>query len=111
MGRLLAEGLVRRGERGGYFARQYSREDIRQANEARLILETAAARLAVERAKKEDLEELEEICRHMELMAANHYEMGFCETDVRFHEALVRAAHKPKLMHIYRKAIIPFLHI
>jgi DNA-binding GntR family transcriptional regulator len=110
LARLEAEGLVVRGAKGGYFSRRYSPEEIGQANEARMILETGAAKLAVSRATKEDFEELEEICRHMELMTQNRYEMGFSEADVRFHEVLVRAAHNPKLMQIYRNASIPITH-
>jgi DNA-binding GntR family transcriptional regulator len=110
LARLEAEGLVTRGDKGGYFSRCYSLEEIYQATEARMILETAAARLAVERATRQDIEELREICRHMEMMAKNRYRLGFSEADVRFHEVLVRSAHNPRLIQIYRNANIPITH-
>ena len=48
LARLRAEGAVVKGPRGGFFAREYSEEDVREINEVRFILESAAARLAAE---------------------------------------------------------------
>ena len=105
--RLLAEGLVVRGERGGVFVREYSEEDLKEAYEVRQILETAAAELAVHRAEEKDLKELEETAEHMLLMAENGYSLGVGEADLRFHNLLVRAAHNKKLHKIYVRANIP----
>ena len=65
---LLAEGFIVSGDKGGFFSKVYSEQDILQATEARFILEAGVARLAVERASEEEILELEEICRHMRLM-------------------------------------------
>jgi DNA-binding GntR family transcriptional regulator len=110
LARLEAEGFIVRGDKGGYFSKQYTDEEIRESTEARLVLEAGAARLAVQRATREDIEELREICRHMEIMTENRYILGFSEADVRFHEMLVRTAHNLKLEHIYRTANIPITH-
>ncbi len=105
--RLLAEGLVVRGKKGGIFVREYTARDLEETYEVRQILETAAARLAVERAGEEDLHALEETARHMLLMAENGYNLGLCEGDLRFHNLLVKAAHNDKLYDLYIRANIP----
>ncbi len=105
--RLLAEGLVVRGERGGVFAREYTAEYLKEMAETRMALETAAAALAVERVNEDDLASMREILDHMEIMAENGYEMGFNETDLRFHEQLVKSAHNERFYHIYRLANVP----
>lgn len=107
LSRLFSEGMVCRGKQGGFFVRQYSEEEIYEANEARLVLEIGAAKLAVERASKHDIEELEKVAMHMKIMAENGYESGLSEADVRFHETLVKAAHNMKLVQVYEHANIP----
>lgn len=105
--RLLAEGLVVRGKRGGVFVREYSEEDMKETYEVRQILENAAAELAVYRADKDDLQKLEETAHHMLLMAENGYRLGVGEADLRFHNLLVKAAHNEKLFNTYVRANIP----
>jgi DNA-binding GntR family transcriptional regulator len=107
LSRLLGEGLLRAGEKGGFFVREFTEEDMRQFNEVRYALETAAARLAVNRATEEDIAELQKTCDHMTLMAENGYALGVFEADLRFHEVLVRSAHNEKLEHIYASANLP----
>jgi len=105
--RLLTEGLVIRGERGGIFAREYTTEHLQELAETRLALETAAAALAVERANKKDFSRLGKILDHMDLMAENGYELGFNETDLRFHNHLVKATHNERFYQLYRIANVP----
>jgi DNA-binding GntR family transcriptional regulator len=105
--RLLGEGLLCAGAKGGFFVREFTDEDMKQMNEVRLALETAAARLAVSRATKHDIAELTKVSEHMIVMAENGYAMGVFEADLRFHEVLVRAAHNEKLESIYRNANLP----
>ncbi len=105
--RLLAEGLVVRGEKGGVFVREYSDEDLKETYEVRQILETAAVKLAVNRAEEDDLEKIEETARLMLLMAENGYSLGVGEGDLRFHSLLVKAAHNEKLYSLYVRANIP----
>jgi DNA-binding GntR family transcriptional regulator len=111
LARLFSEELVTRGARGGYFVRDYSPEDRREINELRLILESAAARLALERATAEDIRALEDTADHMRLMAEHGYLMGLAEADVRFHDLLVRAAHNGRLARAYRQSNIPLTGI
>jgi len=105
--RLRAEGLIVRGKRGGAFVREYSEKDLGETQEVRQILETAAARLAIERADDDDLLAMEETAQHMLLMANNGYILGVCEGDLRFHSLLVDAAHNNRLSELYTRANIP----
>ena len=105
--RLIAEGLVVRGERGGVFVREYTEQDLAETYEVRHILEASAARLAVEREDEDDIKGLEEIAKHMLLMAENGYRLGLGEGDLRFHTSLVKAAHNEKLYELYKRANIP----
>lgn len=105
--RLQAEGLVIRGKKGGVFVREYTARDMEETYEVRQILETAAARLAIDRAEEADLQALEKTARHMLLMAENGYSLGVCEGDLRFHNLLVKAAHNDKLHELYVHANIP----
>jgi len=106
LARLYAEGLLEKGEKGGYFVRSFSPEYLEEMQELRLILEEAAVRRAVRRAAEEDIEVLRSIAEHMRIMAENSYELGFGEADVRFHVSLVKAAHNSRLLHTYRQANI-----
>jgi DNA-binding GntR family transcriptional regulator len=107
LSRLLGEGLLKAGEKGGFFVREFTTEDMRQLNEVRFVLETAAARLAIERATADDIAALRQVCEHMKLMAENGYAMGVFEADLRFHEVLINAAHNEKLRQIYENANLP----
>lgn len=107
LSRLLAEGLVVRGKRGGVFARTYTSEYLREMAEVRMALETAAAALAIDRADQHDLAALREVVAHMSLMAEHGYEMGLNEADLRFHELLVGSAHNERFFHLYRLANVP----
>jgi DNA-binding GntR family transcriptional regulator len=107
MARLFSEGLLDKGLKCGYRVPLLTARQKADIFEARLLLETAAARLAVKRATKSDLRQLHAICADMELMAKKGYALGVCEGDLRFHEALVRAAHNSKLTQIYLCSNLP----
>jgi DNA-binding GntR family transcriptional regulator len=107
LSRLCAEGLASKGEKGGYFVKILSEKDVEELYELRYILETTAVPLILERAKEEDYRELETIVEHMELMAKNEYMLGVYEADLRFHTALIQAAHNDKLFDVYVRANIP----
>ena len=105
--RLLAEGLVVKGARGGVFARTYDQAYVREVNEVRQILETAAAQWAIDRITPEQLDQLDAICDHMEVMGQNGYALGFAEADMRFHEVLIQATQNSKLLQVYESANLP----
>ena len=110
--RLLGEGLLNAGPKGGFFVREFTPAEMSELNEIRLVLESAAAKLAINRATKGDIARLAKICEHMSLMVENGYKMGVGEADLKFHETLVKSAHNSKLEFIYKIANLPLsMHI
>ncbi len=107
LSRLLGEGLLRSGAKGGFFVREFTLADMQEFNEIRVVLESAAAKFAIQRATEHDIEHLKKICGHMRMMAENGYTMGVGEADLKFHEALVKASHNKKLEYIYKVANLP----
>ncbi|MBN1553343.1 MAG: GntR family transcriptional regulator [Phycisphaerae bacterium] len=107
LSRLVGEGLLEHGEKGGTFVPQPDPAREKEFLRARLAVEVGAACLAVQSATREDLEELKQIVELMRTMADTNMSAGFCEADMRFHEVMVRAAHSPRLMDIYQRANFP----
>src|ERR1051325_1713259 len=60
--RLLGEGLVYPGKRGGYFVTEMNQQDVREVRELRDILETAAFELACARATPRQVKEIVATC-------------------------------------------------
>ena len=107
LSRLLGEGLLKAGAKGGFFVAELTIADMEEFNEIRLVLESAAAKYAIKRAKKQDIAMMKKICDHMKLMAENDYIMGVGEADLKFHEMLIKAAHNKKLESIYKNSNLP----
>ncbi|MEV6102544.1 FadR/GntR family transcriptional regulator [Nocardia sp. NPDC051981] len=80
------------------FDRQLRRSNVDEVYEVRLMLEVEAGRLAARRRTGRDLEELETALRQRE-SAADH--TTFIEADLRFHTAVVAAAHNTVLTTVY----------
>ena len=105
--RLLGEQLIETGEKGGYFVKSMSVEDVRQIRELREILELGAIRLAIQKIDEEGIRKLEEICNDFSSMVERGYFGGACEADVKFHETLIDFAQNDKLKDIYEISNIP----
>lgn len=105
--RLLGEGLVRPGEKGGFFASELTNEEIRQIREVREILETAAFELACERATSRHLKDIEETCNDYSNFLKKNYLTSVHEADLRFHQLLVEAAGNARLAQLYQRSHIP----
>lgn len=108
--RLLGEQLIETGEKGGYFVKSMSVEDVRQIRELREILELGAIRLAIQKIDEEGIRKLEEICNDFSSMVERGYFGGACEADVKFHETLIDFAQNDKLKGIYEISNIPLFH-
>lgn len=108
--RLLGEQLIETGEKGGYFVKSMSVEDVRQIRELREILELGAIRLAIQKINDEGIRKLEEICNDFSSMVERGYFGGACEADVKFHETLIDFAQNDKLKDIYEISNIPLFH-
>jgi DNA-binding GntR family transcriptional regulator len=105
--RLLGEGLVNQGARGGFFASQMTEEEIHEVREVREILETAAFNLACERATAKQVKEIEETCNDFGSFVKKGYFTGAHEADLRFHHLLIAASGNARLAQLYQKAHIP----
>jgi len=105
--RLLGEGLVYQGERGGYFASEMKPDQIHEIREVREILETAAFLLACERASISEVKEIEETCNDFANFVKKGYFTGAHEADLRFHHLLMAASGNERLSQLYQRAHIP----
>jgi DNA-binding GntR family transcriptional regulator len=105
--RLLGEGLVFRGAKGGFFAKEMSDAEIREIREVREILETAAFTLACDRATTKQVKEIEETCNDFASFVKKGYFTGAHEADLRFHHLLMAASGNARLSLLYERAHIP----
>ena len=110
LNRLLGEGLLIVGEKGGYFVKPMTVDDIKLIRELREILELGALRLSFDKITPEEINQLEKICDDFSMMTSQGYISGTCEADIKFHETLIKCAHNEKLLHIYTSSHIPLFH-
>lgn len=108
--RLLGEGLLSQGDKGGYYVAGMTKDDVEEVRELRQILEVGALELAVKKITKEQIKLLDKICDDFTTMANQGYFAGACEADIKFHEALLDFSQNAKLISIYRFSHIPLFH-
>lgn len=108
--RLLGEGLLIKGNKGGYFIKPMQISDLQQIRELREILEIGALQLVCQKISEQDISELERICDDFSNMVKNGYFGGACEADVKFHETLFDIAGNEKLKNVYILSNIPLFH-
>ena len=108
--RLLGEGLLYQGERGGYFVTEMTDEEVHQLREVREIIETAALGLACERATSKQLKDLDETCDDYASFVKKGYFAAAHEADLRFHRLLVAASGNPRLVQLYERSHMPLFH-
>ena len=107
LNRLLGEGLVINGEKGGYFLRSMNESDIHQLRELRELLEIGAFKLLCNKIKKPQITSLEKLCDAFRNMAIEGYVAGACEADIKFHESLIEFTGNEKLISAYQASHIP----
>lgn len=108
--RLQGEQLVVFGEKGGFFVKSLTIDDLREIREIREILELGAIRLALQKIDDQQLARLEEICNDFSSMVERGYLNGALEADMKFHETLIDTAGNSKLMELYQSSNIPLFH-
>ncbi|WP_423737390.1 GntR family transcriptional regulator [Chitinophaga caseinilytica] len=111
LNRLLGEGLLEKGARGGYFVKSMTEDRLREVREVRELLEIGALRLAGSRLTAEDIASLEVLCEDFSAMVVNGYWSGACEADIRFHETLIGISRNSKLRLLYELSNIPLFHL
>lgn len=111
MARLADQGLLRRGERGGYFVPEYSDEEMAEIYEVRAIIGVGAIKIIGRRKLNgEQLQPLADICDTMEHVLDAGLEIGYREADRKFHNTLVELAGNKRLSRTYRNVALPILH-
>ncbi len=108
--RLLGEGLVILGEKGGYYIKPLLASEVLDIRELREIMELGAIRLACKKMEQEQFTILEKICDDFSDMVQKGYYNGALEADMKFHETLVEFAGNNKLLQVYRSSHIPLFH-
>lgn len=109
--RMLGEGLVARGAKGGFFAAKMSADDVVEIREVRAIIESAAIRLAGKRLSEKQISELKTSCDEFAFLAGKGYHTAACEADRRFHAILVAASGNSRLVRAYDHCHIPLFHV
>ncbi len=108
--RLTGEQLLVSGEKGGFFVRPFTIEDLTDTSQLRELLEVGALQLAIAIITPEKLDEMEATCDDFSAMIAKGYFGGALEADMRFHELLIEASGNQKLKNVYKISNIPLLH-
>jgi DNA-binding GntR family transcriptional regulator len=108
--RLLGEGLVILGEKGGYYIKPMTPDDVHELRELREVLELGAIRLAIRKADKKYFDVLDKICDDFSNMVSNQYYNGALEADMKFHETLVELGGNKNLLQTYLSSHIPLFH-
>ncbi|MEP7239115.1 MAG: GntR family transcriptional regulator [Ferruginibacter sp.] len=108
--RLLGEGLLVFGEKGGYFLKPMTEADVHQIRELREILELGALRLAFKKMGKDEYTALDKICNDFTNMVKEEYFNGALEADIKFHETLMEFSGNEKLLNTYHTSHIPLFH-
>ena len=108
--RLLGEGTVYRGARGGFFVAEMADQEVKELREVREILETAAIGLACSRISRKQLKELLAACDDFAAFVKKGYFTAAHEADLRFHRLLVAASANSRLAQVYDRSRIPLFH-
>lgn len=108
MALLAHEGLLVRGQRGGFFTPVLEQRDLEEIWEARSIIEVGAIRLiAARNLPPEAFDLLATICDTMQALCESAIWLGFAEADRKFHETLVKLSGNERLLHMYIRAALP----
>lgn len=103
LGRLALEGLVVRRPRVGTAVAPLDPRDMREAEEARTLIEPASAALAAERATDSDIEALGAVFQDAERAVRERDSRTLVAMDQSFHAAVARAGHNGVLERIIKR--------
>ena len=108
--RLLGEGMVYAGARGGFFVAEMAEHEVKELREVREILETAAIQLACSRITAKQVKELLAAVDDFASFVKKGYFTAAHEADLRFHRLLVAASGNSRLAQVYDRSRIPLFH-
>ncbi|UUO07828.1 GntR family transcriptional regulator [Blastopirellula sp. J2-11] len=96
------DGLLTQGEKGGFFAPILGDFELEEIMQARCVLESGAIKLVTARQlKKGAFQPLTDLCETMQRLHEVDIELGFCEADFMFHQALVALSGNSRLIQMY----------
>ncbi len=96
--RLALEGFVISVPRLGYQVSQVTYQDVQEIFEMRLILECSAARLAVERAKPEQIQKIVDSANFTYVFKERDTYMDFLQHNAEFHLAIAGLSENKRLV-------------
>lgn len=108
--RLLGENLVAQGEKGGFYVKALTKDEVQEIRELREMLELGAIRLLYKKITAENIKSLEKICEDFTSMIQQGYFNGACDADMKFHEMLIKMSGNKKLFNAYFSSHIPLFH-
>ena len=105
---LAQQGLLSRGEKGGFFVPILDAKAREEICQTRMLLEGGAIQLiGLQKLGERVLRPLKKICDTMQHMFDAEMFLGFVEADRKFHEKLVELAGNTRLSTLYRLAPLP----
>lgn len=104
--RLIQEGLLVNKKNRGVFVISLSEEDIRDVYLARGVIEREAAKILIRRGDTEAFDRLEELVDRMLAAAEKHEWPELADSDLGFHEALVRSSRSKRLQRMFGTLLV-----
>ena len=101
--RLESEGLIVQLPQRGFVVREYGEEDIRENYHLRQLLESEAARLAAERIRPDELEELGAVNRALAEAVEAGDSASMVELNAQFHRLVHESARMPQLVRLIQQ--------
>jgi len=105
------DGIVVVGENGRLEVAAPSEGDVRDVFECRMAIEGMAAKLACERASREDLSWLEQLHASQKDMLARGDVAGLVKANTDFHEFIITASGNRWLMNVFEMMQHVILHV
>jgi DNA-binding GntR family transcriptional regulator len=96
--RLETDGLVTTDERGSYIVSAFGSEDVEEVYGLRMVLESYAARKAMEHLSESDLQELETIEQEMRDAASEQEIERYVNLNQKFHTTLYELSRQRRLV-------------
>ena len=109
---LEGEGLLERNAQKGVIVKNISRREIQETYSILAVLEGLATELAIERLRKDDLDELNELCDKMRQQDEKRNYKQWAKHNHRFHKIIIKAADNlllEKELKQYRSKTIWFM--
>lgn len=101
--RLVGEGMVEISSRRGTYVKDITDQDICEAAEARIIIETGAVEIIAQRITDEQLLELEQLYKNtlFETSEFDYYE--FMKRDSEFHLGIIKLVNNSRVLQMYEQ--------